>query len=101
MADNVIPSGVRIANADRVFLGPKLASGTTVMYEDFCNFNAGKLGARMVKGRISAVVVFDDAGVIDSGVSFMDTPPDVGKAVIKVGKRCLLGANAGIGISLG
>lgn len=86
MTDNVIPSGVRIVNADRVCLGAKLVSGTTVLHEGFCHFDAGTLGARMVEGRISAGVVFDDAGMIDSGVSFMDTPP--------VAKQSLVWRNA-------
>ena len=101
MTDYVIPSGVRIANADRVRLGAHLASGTTVMHEGFCNFNAGTLGASMVEGRISAGVVVDDASDIGGGASIMGTLSGGGKEVIKVGKRCLLGANAGIGISLG
>ena len=101
MTDYVIPSGVRIANADRVRLGAHLASGTTVMHEGFCNFNAGTLGASMVEGRISAGVVVDDASDIGGGASIMGTLSGGGKEVIRVGKRCLLGANAGIGISLG
>ena len=101
MTDYVIPSGVRIANADRVRLGAHLASGTTVMHEGFCNFNAGTLGASMVEGRISAGVVVDDASDIGGGASIMGTLSGGGKEVIQVGKRCLLGANAGIGISLG
>jgi 2,3,4,5-tetrahydropyridine-2,6-dicarboxylate N-succinyltransferase len=101
MTDYVIPSGVRIANADRVRLGAHLASGTTVMHEGFCNFNAGTLGASMVEGRISAGVVVDDASDIGGGASIMGTLSGGGKEVIKVGKRCLLGANSGIGISLG
>jgi 2,3,4,5-tetrahydropyridine-2,6-dicarboxylate N-succinyltransferase len=101
MTDYVVPSGVRIANADRVRLGAHLASGTTVMHEGFCNFNAGTLGASMVEGRISAGVVVDDASDIGGGASIMGTLSGGGKEVIKVGKRCLLGANSGIGISLG
>ncbi|MEY4975621.1 MAG: 2,3,4,5-tetrahydropyridine-2,6-dicarboxylate N-succinyltransferase, partial [Pseudomonadota bacterium] len=101
MTDYVIPAGVRIANADRVRLGAHLASGTTVMHEGFCNFNAGTLGASMVEGRISAGVVVDDASDIGGGASIMGTLSGGGKEVIRVGKRCLLGANAGIGISLG
>jgi 2,3,4,5-tetrahydropyridine-2-carboxylate N-succinyltransferase len=101
MTDYVVPAGVRIANADRVRLGAHLASGTTVMHEGFCNFNAGTLGTSMVEGRISAGVVVDDASDIGGGSSIMGTLSGGGKEVIKVGKRCLLGANAGIGISLG
>lgn len=101
MTDYVVPSGVRIANADRVRLGAHLASGTTVMHEGFCNFNAGTLGVSMVEGRISAGVLVDDASDIGGGASIMGTLSGGGKEVIKVGKRCLLGANSGIGISLG
>lgn len=101
MTDYVVPSGVRMANADRVRLGAHLASGTTVMHEGFCNFNAGTLGASMVEGRISAGVVVDEASDIGGGASIMGTLSGGGKEVIRVGKRCLLGANAGIGISLG
>ena len=56
MTDYVVPSGVRIANVDRVRLGAHLASGTTVMHEGFCNFNAGTLGASMVEGRILSLI---------------------------------------------
>ena len=101
MTDYVVPSGVRIADADRVRLGAHLASGTTVMHEGFCNFNAGTLGASMVEGRISAGVVVDDHSDIGGGASIMGTLSGGGTQVISVGKRCLLGANAGIGISLG
>jgi len=101
MADYVIPSGVRIADADRVRLGAHLASGTTVMHEGFVNFNAGTLGASMVEGRISAGVVVDDGSDVGGGSSIMGTLSGGGKQVISVGKRCLLGANSGLGISLG
>ena len=101
MVDYVVPSGVRIADADRVRLGAHLAAGTTVMHEGFCNFNAGTLGASMVEGRISAGVVVDDHSDIGGGASIMGTLSGGGTQVISVGKRCLLGANAGIGISLG
>ncbi|OMC01694.1 2,3,4,5-tetrahydropyridine-2,6-dicarboxylate N-succinyltransferase [Mycobacterium sp. NS-7484] len=101
MVDYVLPSGVRIADADRVRLGAHLASGTTVMHEGFVNFNAGTLGTSMVEGRISAGVVVDDGSDIGGGASIMGTLSGGGKEVIKVGKRCLLGANAGLGISLG
>lgn len=101
MVDYVIPSGVRIADADRVRLGAHLASGTTVMHEGFCNFNAGTLGTSMVEGRISAGVVVDDGSDIGGGASIMGTLSGGGSEVISVGKRCLLGANAGLGISLG
>jgi len=101
MTDYVIPSGIRIANADRVRLGAHLSPGTTVMHEGFCNFNAGTLGTCMVEGRISAGVVVDDQSDIGGGASIMGTLSGGGNQVISVGKRCLLGANSGIGISLG
>ncbi|MCV7347484.1 2,3,4,5-tetrahydropyridine-2,6-dicarboxylate N-succinyltransferase [Mycolicibacterium rhodesiae] len=101
MVDYVLPSGVRIADADRVRLGAHLAPGTTVMHEGFVNFNAGTLGASMVEGRISAGVVVDDGSDIGGGASIMGTLSGGGTQVISVGKRCLLGANAGLGISLG
>ncbi|AEF41801.1 2,3,4,5-tetrahydropyridine-2,6-dicarboxylate N-succinyltransferase [Hoyosella subflava] len=101
LVDYVIPSGVRIADADRVRLGAHLASGTTVMHEGFVNFNAGTLGASMVEGRISAGVVIDDGSDVGGGASIMGTLSGGGREVISVGKRCLLGANAGVGISLG
>ncbi len=101
MTDYVLPTGVRIADADRVRLGAHLASGTTVMHEGFVNYNAGTLGASMVEGRISAGVVVGDGSDVGGGASIMGTLSGGGKEVISVGERCLLGANAGIGISLG
>ena len=101
MVDYVIPGGVRIADADRVRLGAHLADGTTVMHEGFCNYNAGTLGASMVEGRISAGVVVGDGSDIGGGASIMGTLSGGGTQVISIGERCLLGANAGIGISLG
>jgi 2,3,4,5-tetrahydropyridine-2,6-dicarboxylate N-succinyltransferase len=101
MTDYVVPSGVRIADADRVRLGAHLAEGTTVMHEGFCNYNAGTLGASMVEGRISAGVVVGDGTDIGGGASIMGTLSGGGSEVISVGARCLLGANAGLGISLG
>lgn len=101
MTDYVVPTGVRIADADRVRLGAHLASGTTVMHEGFVNFNAGTLGASMVEGRISAGVVVGDGSDVGGGASIMGTLSGGGKAVISIGQRCLLGANAGLGISLG
>ena len=101
MVDYVVPSGVRIADADRVRLGAHLAEGTTVMHEGFCNFNAGTLGASMVEGRISAGVVVGEGSDIGGGASIMGTLSGGGKEVISVGEGCLIGANAGIGISLG
>ena len=101
MTDYVVPSGVRIADANRVRLGAHLSSGTTVMHEGFCNFNAGTLGASMVEGRISAGVVVGDGSDIGGGASIMGTLSGGGKEVVSIGERCLLGANAGIGISLG
>ena len=101
MVDYVIPSGVRIADADRVRLGAHLASGTTVMHEGFVNFNAGTLGTSMVEGRISSGVVVDDGSDVGGGASIMGTLSGGGKQVISIGKKCLLGANSGLGISLG
>ncbi|MGH9185124.1 MAG: 2,3,4,5-tetrahydropyridine-2,6-dicarboxylate N-succinyltransferase [Acidimicrobiales bacterium] len=101
MTDYVVPAGVRIADADRVRLGAHLAEGTTVMHEGFVNFNAGTLGASMIEGRISAGVVVDDGSDVGGGASIMGTLSGGGKEVIRVGRRCLVGANAGIGISLG
>ncbi len=101
MVDYVAPTGVRIADADRVRLGAHLAAGTTVMHEGFVNFNAGTLGTSMVEGRISAGVVVDDGSDVGGGASIMGTLSGGGKEVISVGKRCLLGANCGLGISLG
>ena len=101
MLDYVVPSGVRIADASRVRLGAHLAEGTVVMHEGFCNFNAGTLGTSMVEGRISAGVVVGDGSDIGGGSSIIGTLSGGGKEVISIGERCLLGANAGIGISLG
>ena len=101
MVDYVIPEGVRIADGDRVRLGAYLASGTTVMHEGFINFNAGTLGRSMVEGRISAGVVVGDGSDIGGGASIMGTLSGGGKVVISIGERSLLGANAGVGISLG
>ncbi|WP_104477749.1 2,3,4,5-tetrahydropyridine-2,6-dicarboxylate N-succinyltransferase [Actinokineospora auranticolor] len=101
MVDYVVPTGVRIAEADRVRLGAHLATGTTVMHEGFVNFNAGTLGASMVEGRISAGVAVGDGSDVGGGASIMGTLSGGGKEVISIGERCLLGANAGIGISLG
>jgi 2,3,4,5-tetrahydropyridine-2-carboxylate N-succinyltransferase len=101
MTDYVVPSGVRIADADRVRLGAHLAAGTTVMHEGFCNFNAGTLGASMVEGRIVAGVVVGDGSDVGAGASIMGTLSGGGKEKIRIGERSLLGANAGIGISLG
>lgn len=101
MVDYVVPSGVRIADADRVRLGAHLASGTTVMHEGFVNFNAGTLGTSMVEGRISAGVVVGDGTDVGGGASIMGTLSGGGKEVIAIGEKCLLGANSGLGISLG
>ncbi|TLW89641.1 2,3,4,5-tetrahydropyridine-2,6-dicarboxylate N-succinyltransferase [Saccharomonospora piscinae] len=101
MVDYVLPSGVRIGDADRVRLGAHLASGTTVMHEGFVNFNAGTLGASMVEGRISAGVVVGDGTDVGGGASIMGTLSGGGREVISLGERCLIGANGGVGISLG
>jgi 2,3,4,5-tetrahydropyridine-2-carboxylate N-succinyltransferase len=101
MVDYVVPSGVRIGDADRVRLGAHLASGTTVMHEGFVNFNAGTLGASMVEGRISAGVVVGADSDLGGSASIMGTLSGGGTEQISIGRRCLVGANAGIGISLG
>ncbi len=101
MVDYVVPTGVRVADADRVRLGAHLASGTTVMHEGFVNFNAGTLGTSMVEGRISAGVVVGDGSDIGGGASIMGTLSGGGKEVVSIGRRSLLGANAGLGIALG
>jgi len=101
MVDYVVPSGVRIADADRVRLGAYLSPGTTVMHEGFCNFNAGTLGVSMVEGRISAGVVVGDGSDIGGGASIMGTLSGGGREVVSIGQRSLLGANSGVGISLG
>lgn len=101
MTDYVVPAGVRIADADRVRLGAHLAAGTTVMHEGFCNFNAGTLGTSMVEGRISAGVIVGDGSDVGGGASIMGTLSGGGTEVVEIGERCLLGANSGVGISLG
>ncbi|RSM54321.1 2,3,4,5-tetrahydropyridine-2,6-dicarboxylate N-succinyltransferase [Amycolatopsis sp. WAC 01376] len=101
MVDYVMPTGVRLADADRARLGAHLANGTTVMHEGFINFNAGTLGASMVEGRISAGVVVGDGSDVGGGASIMGTLSGGGKETISIGERCLIGANGGIGISLG
>ena len=101
MVDYVLPSGVRVADADRVRLGAHLASGTTVMHEGFVNFNAGTLGASMVEGRISQGVVVGDGSDIGGGASTMGTLSGGGTERVRIGRRCLLGAESGLGIALG
>jgi 2,3,4,5-tetrahydropyridine-2-carboxylate N-succinyltransferase len=101
MTDYVVPNGVRIADSDRVRLGAHLAPGTTVMHEGFVNYNAGTLGASMVEGRISSGVVVGDGTDIGGGASIMGTLSGGGTHVVSIGRRCLVGANAGVGISLG
>ena len=101
MVDYVVPTGVRIANANRVRLGAHLAEGTTVMHEGFVNFNAGTLGSSMVEGRISAGVVVGNGSDLGGGASIMGTLSGGGQEVISIGEGSLLGANAGVGISLG
>jgi 2,3,4,5-tetrahydropyridine-2-carboxylate N-succinyltransferase len=101
MVDYVVPTGVRVADADRVRLGAHLAEGTTVMHEGFVNFNAGTLGTSMVEGRISAGVVVGRDSDVGGGASIMGTLSGGGAEVVSIGERCLLGANAGIGIALG
>jgi 2,3,4,5-tetrahydropyridine-2-carboxylate N-succinyltransferase len=101
MTDYVVPTGVRIADGDRVRLGAHLAEGTTVMHEGFVNYNAGTLGASMVEGRITAGVVVGDGSDVGGGASIMGTLSGGGTQVVSIGERCLIGANAGIGIALG
>ena len=101
MTDYVVPSGVRIADANRVRLGAHLSEGTTVMHEGFCNFNAGTLGSSMIEGRISAGVLVGNGSDVGGGASIMGTLSGGGSEVISVGEDCLIGAEAGIGISLG
>ncbi|HET6825478.1 MAG TPA: 2,3,4,5-tetrahydropyridine-2,6-dicarboxylate N-succinyltransferase [Amnibacterium sp.] len=101
MTDYVVPSGVRIADASRVRLGAHLAPGTVVMHEGFVNYNAGTLGASMVEGRISQGVVVGDGSDIGGGASIMGTLSGGGTERISIGRRCLLGANAGLGIAIG
>ena len=101
MTDYVIPSGVRIGDAARVRLGAHLAEGTVVMHEGFCNFNAGTLGTSMVEGRISQGVIVGEGSDIGGGSSIMGTLSGGGTEQITIGERCLIGANGGIGISLG
>ncbi len=101
MTDYVLPSGVRIAHADRVRLGAHLAEGTTVMHEGFCNYNAGTMGVSMVEGRISQGVIVGDGSDVGGGASIMGTLSGGGKEQVTIGRGCLLGANSGVGISLG
>jgi 2,3,4,5-tetrahydropyridine-2-carboxylate N-succinyltransferase len=101
MTDYVVPQGVRIADADRVRLGAHLAEGTTVMHEGFVNYNAGTLGHSMVEGRISAGVVVGEGSDVGGGASIQGTLSGGGKEVVSIGRDCLIGANAGLGISLG
>ncbi len=101
MVDYVVPTGVRVADADRVRLGAHLAAGTTVMHEGFVNYNAGTLGTSMVEGRISAGVVVGDGSDVGGGASIMGTLSGGGREVVSIGRRSLLGANSGLGIPLG
>lgn len=101
MVDYVVPTGVRIGDADRVRLGAHLSEGTTVMHAGFVNFNAGTLGVSMVEGRVSQGVVVGNGSDIGGGASIMGTLSGGGKLKNSIGEHSLLGANAGIGISLG
>jgi 2,3,4,5-tetrahydropyridine-2-carboxylate N-succinyltransferase len=101
MTDYVVPTGVRIADANRVRLGAYLSPGTVVMHEGFCNYNAGTLGRSMVEGRISQGVVVGDGSDIGGGASTMGTLSGGGEVRVSLGERCLIGANAGVGIPLG
>ena len=101
MTDYVVPSGVRIADASRVRLGAYLGEGTTIMHEGFVNFNAGSEGEAMIEGRISAGVFVGKGSDLGGGCSILGTLSGGNKAVISIGENCLIGANAGLGISLG
>ena len=101
LVDYVTPRKVRIADASRVRLGAHLAPGTTIMHEGFVNFNAGTLGVSMVEGRISQGVVVGDGSDIGGGASIMGTLSGGGKERVTIGERALLGANSGVGISIG
>jgi 2,3,4,5-tetrahydropyridine-2-carboxylate N-succinyltransferase len=101
LLDYVVPDRVRIADASRVRLGAHLAPGTTVMHEGFVNYNAGTLGTSMVEGRISQGVVVGDGSDIGGGASIMGTLSGGGTERVSIGRRCLLGANAGLGIAIG
>jgi len=101
LLDYVAPSGVRVADGTRVRLGAHLAEGTTVMHEGFCNYNAGTLGASMVEGRISQGVIVGAGSDVGGGASIMGTLSGGGTEIVSIGERCLLGANSGLGISLG
>jgi len=101
MTDYIIPSNVRIADTSRVRLGAYLGKGTTIMHEGFVNYNAGTEGPNMIEGRISAGVFVNKNSDLGGGSSTMGTLSGGNKQVISIGERCLLGANAGIGISLG
>jgi 2,3,4,5-tetrahydropyridine-2-carboxylate N-succinyltransferase len=101
LVDYVTPQKVRIADASRVRLGAHLAPGTTVMHEGFVNFNAGTLGTAMVEGRISQGVIVGDGSDIGGGASIMGTLSGGGRERVAIGARALLGANSGVGISIG
>lgn len=101
MVNYVVPAGVRIADTARVRLGAYVGEGTTVMHEGFINFNAGTEGSAMIEGRISAGVVVGEGSDLGGGCSTMGTLSGGGTAIISVGRDCLIGANAGIGIALG
>jgi 2,3,4,5-tetrahydropyridine-2-carboxylate N-succinyltransferase len=101
MTNYVVPAGVRIADTARVRLGAYVGEGTTVMHEGFINFNAGTAGTAMIEGRISAGVMVGEGSDLGGGCSTMGTLSGGGTAVISVGRDCLIGANAGIGIALG
>jgi len=101
LVDYVTPRKVRIADANRVRLGAHLSPGTTIMHEGFCNFNAGTLGNSMVEGRISQGVIVGDGSDIGGGASIMGTLSGGGRERVTIGARALLGANSGVGISIG
>ena len=101
MTDFVVPDEVRIADTSRVRLGAYLGKGTTIMHEGFVNYNAGTEGPNMIEGRVSAGVFIKKGSDLGGGSSTMGTLSGGNKEIISIGEKCLLGANSGIGISLG
>ena len=101
LTNYVLPTGVRIAHTARVRLGAYLGEGTTVMHEGFVNFNAGSIGPNMIEGRVSQGVLMREGSDLGGGASTMGTLSGGGEMVLTIGKDCLIGANAGVGIPLG
>ena len=101
MVNYVVPSGVSVADGSRVRLGAYLAKGTTVTHSAFISFNAGTLGESIVEGRISQGVVIGAGSEIGGGASARGSFAGWDAGRVSLGKRCLVGANAGLGIPLG